>query len=146
MCSCSFSSAPGNVNFPWDHAVVFFKKSNLNLHKDFFVACALFLPPLQTLWCNLYRNSKPWIMSSEIYCTFLQPLTWGTFRVCVFILVYLALTQRAPSSPLTSLHFVEKIMQRRKTLWNFFLNFQTTVMCAAANSLWLNNLPFSQTF
>lgn len=44
-----------------------------------------------------------------------------------------------------SLHFVKKVMQLENTS-DLFLNCKTTLMCTTANSLWLNNLPFSQTF
>lgn len=36
-------------------------------------------------------------------------------------------------------------MQEKNTS-NSLLNCKTTLMCTTANSLWLNNLPFSQTF
>lgn len=81
-------------------------------------------------------------MSGEICCTFLHLLTWGTFSVCAFLLVYLALTQRSPSSP--AVHFAEEEEEEKKSAADkntFLLNFKTTLMCAAANSLWLKNLP-----
>lgn len=52
-------------------------------------------------------------MPREIYCTFLHLLTWGTFSVCAFLLVYLTLTQRSPSSA-AAMHFVEEENKKKK--------------------------------
>lgn len=79
-------------------------------------------------------------MSSEIYCISAFTDFQGPFVfVCLFFL----------SASLFPFFYIfalcEGIMQRENTS-NSLGNCKTTLMCANVNSLWLNNLPFSQTF
>lgn len=66
---------PGNLASSGDRAA---RRRKPNLHTDLDVSSEfpeLFIP-LQTLRCTLYRNTKPRMMSGEIYCTFVQRLTF----------------------------------------------------------------------
>lgn len=94
---------PRKPNFPWDHAVVFLKPvkkatqiGTKTLSSAFLMSFSSPLFPLQMLRCTLYRNTKPWIMSSEIYCTFLHSLTSRDLLcLCLFLLVCLPLSSLA---------------------------------------------------
>lgn len=127
-------------------------KSNLNSPKHFFFSLFFYefsdsFVSLEMLRCTLYRNTKPWIMSSEIYCTFLHSLA-SRDLLCLCLSFSLCASFSLTLSCFLFLYLCtlwEKIMQWENT-YNSLFDCKTTLMCTTVNSLWLNNLPFSQTF
>lgn len=128
-------------------------KSNPNSPKHFFFSLFFFMNFQSPLF--LWKCSDvPYIeipshesCQVRFYCTFLHSLTSRD-------LLYLCLSfSLCASSSLTLSCFLflylctlwEKIMQWENT-YNSLFNCKTTLMCTTVNSLWLNNLPFSQTF
>lgn len=85
-------------------------------------------------------NNVKWdLLYVSAIADFQGPFVFVSFSLSASLPLCLSL------SLLMSLHFVKKIMQLENTS-AFVLNCKTTLMCTAANSLWLSNLPFSQTF
>lgn len=104
---------PGNLASSGDRAA---RRRKPNLHTDLDVSSEfpeLFIP-LQTLRCTLYRNTKPRMMSGEIYCTFVQRLTFRDLLCLSPSPCLLLLSLCLSLSLLMSLHFVKKILQQGK--------------------------------
>lgn len=132
--------------FPWDHAIVVLKQKFTQSLLSFL--CFLWISRVLLFLCkcsDVLYIEIPSHASCQVRFTVYFCIRWlpGTLCVCLFLLV------RPPSSSsrslFISLHFVRKIMQQENTS-NSLLNCKTTLMCTTVNSLWLNNLPFSQTF
>lgn len=104
------------------------------------------------LYIELLYCTQPWIMSSEIYCTFLQLLTSRDLLFLRLFSLSASLSLSLSGFPFISLCALwvkeqeeeGKKQAQRELMTYSLLDCSTTITCTVVNSLWLNNLPFSQ--